>query len=225
MLLYRLDRRRCYLLHGSLATRLRVLRAERGLTVRDAAGLSGVAKETISQIERGERHPYDRTLAKLARAYEVPVEELLSVEEEKQEESAPLGEAAKRPAKLDDIKSDYREAADALNQFSALWERRLERGELDRERVRAFLEAATGYLPSADVAMIDELLALTPIIGTTQDDGISDAMKVESVMYPAVTRLNKIGRKIQALADATEAANVVNFEARRDEALLSRLAG
>jgi transcriptional regulator with XRE-family HTH domain len=73
----RLDRRRCYLMHGSLATKLRVLRAERGLTVRQVAELSGVAKETISQIERGERHPYDRTLAKLAHAYDVPVKELL----------------------------------------------------------------------------------------------------------------------------------------------------
>ena len=64
-------------MHGSLATRLRVLRAERGLTVRQVAEMSGVAKETISQIERGERHPYDRTLAKLAQAYDVPVEELI----------------------------------------------------------------------------------------------------------------------------------------------------
>jgi transcriptional regulator with XRE-family HTH domain len=65
------------LMHGSLATRLRVLRAERGLTVRQVAELSGVAKETVSQIERGERHPYDRTLEKLAHAYGVPIEELL----------------------------------------------------------------------------------------------------------------------------------------------------
>jgi transcriptional regulator with XRE-family HTH domain len=64
-------------MHGSLATKLRVLRAERGLTVRQAAALSGVAKETISQVERGERHPYDRTLQKLASAYDVPLQELI----------------------------------------------------------------------------------------------------------------------------------------------------
>jgi transcriptional regulator with XRE-family HTH domain len=63
-------------MNGSLATKLRVLRAERGLTVRQVAALSGVAKETISQVERGERHPYDRTLAKLAHVYDVPVDEL-----------------------------------------------------------------------------------------------------------------------------------------------------
>jgi transcriptional regulator with XRE-family HTH domain len=77
MSLWRLGRKRYHLMHGSLATRLRVLRAERGLTVRQVAEHSGVAKETVSQIERGERHPYDRTLAKLAQAYDVPVEELL----------------------------------------------------------------------------------------------------------------------------------------------------
>jgi len=64
-------------MHGSLAAKLRVLRAERGLTVREVAAISGVAKETISQVERGERRPFDRTLAKLADAYGVPVGELL----------------------------------------------------------------------------------------------------------------------------------------------------
>jgi transcriptional regulator with XRE-family HTH domain len=61
----------------SLGRKLRVLRAERGLTLREAASRTGVAKETISDIERGLRHPHDVTVAKLARAYEVPVEDLL----------------------------------------------------------------------------------------------------------------------------------------------------
>jgi transcriptional regulator with XRE-family HTH domain len=64
-------------MHGSLARKLRVLRAERGLSVREVEAISGVAKETVSQIERGERHPLDRTLAKLARVYDVPLDDLL----------------------------------------------------------------------------------------------------------------------------------------------------
>jgi transcriptional regulator with XRE-family HTH domain len=64
-------------MQGSLAHKLRVLRAERGLTLREAAALTGVAKETISDIERGLRHPHDPTLAKIAKGYDVPVEELL----------------------------------------------------------------------------------------------------------------------------------------------------
>jgi transcriptional regulator with XRE-family HTH domain len=65
------------MMQGSLAHRLRVLRAERGLTLREAASLTGVAKETISDIERGLRHPHDPTLAKIAKGYGVPVEDLL----------------------------------------------------------------------------------------------------------------------------------------------------
>jgi transcriptional regulator with XRE-family HTH domain len=89
-------------MHGSLATRLRVLRAERGLTVREVAELSGVAKETISQVERGERHPYDRTLAKLAKVYEVPVEDLL-------EEPVPLVEAPRRTGQPEEVVRDPEE--------------------------------------------------------------------------------------------------------------------
>ena len=72
----------------SLGHRLRVMRAERGLSLREAARRAGVVKETISDIERGHTHPYDVTLAKLARAYDVPVEELL-------EEPGPLDESSR----------------------------------------------------------------------------------------------------------------------------------
>jgi transcriptional regulator with XRE-family HTH domain len=61
----------------SLGMRLRVLRAERGLSLRQVEAGTGVAKETLSEIERGVRHPYDTTLGKLAKFYDVPVEGLL----------------------------------------------------------------------------------------------------------------------------------------------------
>jgi transcriptional regulator with XRE-family HTH domain len=75
----------------SLGHRLRVMRAERGLSLREAARRAGVVKETISDIERGHTHPYDVTLAKLARAYDVPVEELF-------EEPVPLDESSRGAA-------------------------------------------------------------------------------------------------------------------------------
>ena len=64
-------------MQGTLARKLRVLRAERGLTLREAEQLTGVDKDTLSKIERGLRHPYDVTLSKLAKGYGVPVEDLL----------------------------------------------------------------------------------------------------------------------------------------------------
>jgi transcriptional regulator with XRE-family HTH domain len=85
-----------YMMQGSLARKLRVLRAERGLTLRGAASLTGVAKETISDIERGLRHPHDPTLAKIAKGYGVPIEELI--------EEPPLLERALDAARRDEEK-------------------------------------------------------------------------------------------------------------------------
>lgn len=61
----------------SLGRKLRVLRGERGLSMRSAAERCGVTKETLSALERGTREPHDPTLAKIARGYGVPFEELL----------------------------------------------------------------------------------------------------------------------------------------------------
>jgi transcriptional regulator with XRE-family HTH domain len=64
-------------MQDTLARKLRVLRAERGLTIREAEQLTGVDKDTLSKLERGVRRPYDITLSRLARGYDVPVEALL----------------------------------------------------------------------------------------------------------------------------------------------------
>jgi transcriptional regulator with XRE-family HTH domain len=61
----------------TLARKLRVLRAERGLTLRDAEHLTGVDKDTLSKLERGLRHPHDVTLSRVAKGYGVPVDELI----------------------------------------------------------------------------------------------------------------------------------------------------
>ena len=64
-------------MQDTLARKLRVLRAERGLTLREAEHQTGVDKDTLSKLERGLRQPFDVTLSKLAKGYGVPVEELL----------------------------------------------------------------------------------------------------------------------------------------------------
>jgi transcriptional regulator with XRE-family HTH domain len=64
-------------MQGSLATKLRVLRAERGLTLRQAAELMRVRPATLSDIEHGRSQPHDVTLAKIAKAYGVPLGDLL----------------------------------------------------------------------------------------------------------------------------------------------------
>jgi transcriptional regulator with XRE-family HTH domain len=65
------------MISGSLAERLRVLRAQRGMTLVEAAEQAGVGRDTLSDLERGRRHPVIPTLAKIAQGYGVPVEDLL----------------------------------------------------------------------------------------------------------------------------------------------------
>jgi transcriptional regulator with XRE-family HTH domain len=65
---------------GGLALKLRVLRAERALTIVQAAERAGVMPETISDAEHGRRHPQLGTLHKIAEGYGVPLEDLLRAE-------------------------------------------------------------------------------------------------------------------------------------------------
>ena len=65
---------------GSIAVKLRVLREERGLTHKEAAELANLSHWTLLYLESGKRAPYMPTVTQIARAYGVPVEEL--VEEE-----------------------------------------------------------------------------------------------------------------------------------------------
>ena len=62
---------------GPIALKLRDLRAERGLTQKQAAELARVAPQTLIDLESGKRPPYMPTLTKIARGYGVPVEELV----------------------------------------------------------------------------------------------------------------------------------------------------
>ena len=57
--------------------KLKRLRDERALTLRDLSELSGVDYTAISEIERGQRKPHQSTVRKLATALGIQVRELL----------------------------------------------------------------------------------------------------------------------------------------------------
>jgi transcriptional regulator with XRE-family HTH domain len=61
----------------NLARNLRILRAERGLNLTEAASLAGITIDTLSHLEHGERGAYTSTLYKLAEAYDVTLGDLL----------------------------------------------------------------------------------------------------------------------------------------------------
>ncbi len=54
------------------------LRKERVLTIRELANEAGVSKTTISNIENGQSEAYPSTIRKLARALEVQPSDLVS---------------------------------------------------------------------------------------------------------------------------------------------------
>jgi transcriptional regulator with XRE-family HTH domain len=90
-------------MQDTLARKLRVLRAERGLTLREAERLTGVDKDTLSKIERGIRHPYDVTLSKIAEGYDVPVGELLEEPALPLAETPQVGAAESVPGSVEEL--------------------------------------------------------------------------------------------------------------------------
>jgi DNA-binding XRE family transcriptional regulator len=53
------------MMNESLARKLRVLRAARGITLREAEKLTGVTRETLGALEHGQRGAYTSTLEKM----------------------------------------------------------------------------------------------------------------------------------------------------------------
>jgi transcriptional regulator with XRE-family HTH domain len=148
------------MMQGSLAMRLRVLRAERGLSLTEAAERAGIQRQTLALLERGERHPHDPTLAKIAQGYGVPVEDLL-------EEPVPLAETPKEagPANVRQLfaehqaRAAWQRAFDESRRFRAqakmrlgeqlsLWEAAKHEGASYEER-RKFLDATGRILDEA----------------------------------------------------------------------------
>jgi transcriptional regulator with XRE-family HTH domain len=73
---------------NALATYLRTIRKQKGLSLKKVEKAAGVSNAYLSQLERGRRNPpHPDILKRLANVYEVPVAELLSaagyLEEEK----------------------------------------------------------------------------------------------------------------------------------------------
>jgi transcriptional regulator with XRE-family HTH domain len=118
-------------MEGSLAQRLRILRARKGLTLTQAGEQMGITRHTLAALERGGQEPHFDTLHKIARVYGVPVEELL-------EEPVPFDEAsdAGLPEDLDELMQRARE-------LKAEWTRLMDHeritsrpGEYERVRPR-----------------------------------------------------------------------------------------
>ncbi|MGH3368634.1 MAG: helix-turn-helix domain-containing protein, partial [Nocardioidaceae bacterium] len=61
--------------------RLRALRVERGATLTELAKNTGISVSTLSRLESGRRKPTLELLLPLARAHQVPLDELVDAPE------------------------------------------------------------------------------------------------------------------------------------------------
>ena len=69
---------------GRLGVRVRDLRKDRGLTLEELAGVSGVSRAMISKLERGEKNPTLVIAARLAEGLGVSLSRLAGVEERRE---------------------------------------------------------------------------------------------------------------------------------------------
>ena len=173
----------------SLGHRLRLMRVERGLSLREAARRAGVVKETISDIERGHTHPYDVTLAKLAKAYEVPVEELL--------EPVPLGEAPREAGPPE--KSEEERRSGYLRSWRAFVYKLVHRWEQDPPESSREIAVVLDAMQ----ALLDEGAFERPPdqITTSDKREVSEWMDL-SYLFRGIDRLNQIADTVQADAEA-----------------------
>src|SRR5215204_1722128 len=105
-----------------LARNLRVLRAERGITLEEAAQLTGVTRETLGALEHGQRAAYTSTLHKIAEGYDTMVSALL-------EEEAPKGATPKKSGRREVTGAVGIPSAEAIGEMIDI---RVEKAVLER---------------------------------------------------------------------------------------------
>ena len=68
--------------HLPLLNRLKEYRSRLGVNQTEMGKLAGVSRQTISQIERGDYSPSVSLALKIAKVFEVPVEEIFQYKED-----------------------------------------------------------------------------------------------------------------------------------------------
>ena len=66
---------------AAVGPRLRALRQERGATLAELSGTTGISISTLSRLEAGQRKPTLELLLPIARAHQVPLDELIGAQQ------------------------------------------------------------------------------------------------------------------------------------------------
>jgi transcriptional regulator with XRE-family HTH domain len=212
------------MMQGSLAESLRILRAQRGLTLTDAAERAGVTRDTLSDLERGKRHAYMPTLAKIAKGYGVPVEDLLEEpalagKAKASETGQPeAGEPAEVPwpATVAAVRAKYLPIAAVLNDYCRLYEQLLEREELTDDDAVEFAHTAVDAKEFHTAVIESELVELGVALdgrGRLEGSPLLDL----SVLRDAFSRYYRLMRAIREadlLPDGEEKTALAELAAR-----------
>jgi transcriptional regulator with XRE-family HTH domain len=176
------------------------LREERGWSQPRLAVEAGVAVSAVSQIENGRRSPNVSTLDKLAEAFGVEVADFFPKAPAPPSQRSLFNglEEERRRGVLAEIRENFRETREGLETYCDAWEQRIAVGDLDREPVQGFLEAADPLIPAMLEAVMRELTAISHLFDATEDR-VSEKMLAESSLKPAVDRYFTIGRKLQVM--------------------------
>jgi transcriptional regulator with XRE-family HTH domain len=113
-----------------VAERLAELRERRALTLRELSDMSGVAADTINQIELGHRKARPSTLRKLAKALNVEVSDFF------REPALPLAKAPREAGPKDEETPTLLVHAAVLERIADLWDEQLSRGFYDERTLR-----------------------------------------------------------------------------------------
>jgi transcriptional regulator with XRE-family HTH domain len=178
----------------SLPEKLRILRAERGLTLEGAALETGVTRETLGLLERGKRHPHTPTLTKIARGYGVPVEDLLE----------PAAPKAPAPPSLESVEETEEERLDFLEDY--------------RQKILAVVEKldsefrelqGTGDSEKLSILYTQTIWATLGAIDGIEDEEIMQenadlSEKEEQAKYGVMIALAKLSSLTDNIEDASE---------------------
>jgi transcriptional regulator with XRE-family HTH domain len=195
----------------SLARKLQLLRAERGLTLVQAAALTGVTRGTLSELESGKRVAYMPTLSKIAEGYGVNVRELLLEEPVlagKAEAPQESGLADALTEKIVEIQGWYRSREQGLELLCERWEQKLVAlGEnLGRESLDEMSLVGTYVTDYFVQAAVDEIAEISVVLQSsaapgrpntaTIDSAAIEAASKSSIMKPALERWVRLGNEI-----------------------------
>jgi transcriptional regulator with XRE-family HTH domain len=136
------------------ASKLRELRAERHLSLRQVEERGGPNKDTMSLIERGVHQPRVQTLGRIAKAFDMSVAELRA---ELEAAEHPLEQAPfLQPSLLDELLEEERRAEEEWLVL-VLLEGLIRRGEQLEKDFRASAESADS-IPLGDFIMFGQVL-------------------------------------------------------------------